>query len=137
MYLDTKDIQKFSVQQFMSHLGYDLYNTQYGGFVFVCRNNPKSDKRILSFNTAIALHNNSWESLSDVRFCESNNPLMHIISDVYSVNMAVASKIVEKAKIQYSKKKKDFILSDENTRLVKFMCPEYEYLFLPMIKSNE
>ena len=136
--LPTIELQKFSLQQFMSGLGYTLYRTNKGGYVFVSNGDEAStyfnkDKMLINYNSAVRLHNAEWNVLPDgVAYTESAGFLFK--SDAYFLMQALAKKVVEKVKLQYSKKRKQIILLNP---LVKFEYPAYESMFLIEIEEQE
>lgn len=128
--INTTDLQQFSVQQFMSKLGYTLYRTQHGGLVFLYNYAGKHEYRMIGMNTAISLHNSGWDKVDGKATFKSASPSIDITADAYTVVQAVSAKVVEKVKLQYSCKKKTLVCGDKSNHFVKFALPEYEFLFI-------
>lgn len=137
--IDTIDLQQFSVMQFMLRLGYTLYKTDRNGLVFVNGMPGKMERRMISFNTAIRMHNCGFEYAGDGTQVKSGDPLVSTYVDTYLATQALAAKVIEKAKLQYSKKQKRIILVNEPSKLVKFTNPVYAttFLGLPMAAPTE
>lgn len=128
--IDTKELQEFSVQQFMQRLGYVLCRTDHGGLVFVLNDPRPAERRLVSYNTAIRLHNHDLKFIGDGTRVKSDDPLQDTVIDTYMATQALAAKVVQKAKIQYSKKNKMIVLAGESAKMVKFVNPVYATLFL-------
>jgi len=127
---DTKELQMYSVIQFMSAIGYTLHRTQQGGLVFVYDNaDVKVEKQTLSVQTAIRLHNADWCGMGAIH----RSPCMlgfKFYTDIYTITQAKAAKVVEKVKLQYCKRSKSLKLQHESGHMVRFVNPSYQYLFL-------
>ena len=127
---DTKELQMYSVIQFMSALGYTLHRASKGGLVFVYDNaDVKLEKQTLSVQTAIRLHNADWRGAGAIH----RTPCMlgfKFYTDAYTIIQAQAAKVVQKVKLQYCKRSKSLKLQHESGRMVRFVSPSYQYLFL-------
>jgi len=126
---DTKDLQMYSVIQFMSALKYNLCRTVKWGLVFVSSSSDKAENRTISVQTAIRLHNVQWAGISKVH----QSPCIHgfeFYTDIYTLKQAQAAKVVETVKLQYCKRSKSLKLQHESGHMVRFVNPSYQYLFL-------
>lgn len=128
--IDTLELQQFSVQQFMQRLGYVLCRTDRQGLVFVLNDPRPAERRLVSYNTAIRLHNSELQFVGDGTQVKSADPLQDTVIDTYIATQALAAKVVQKVKIQYSKKNKMIVLPNESDKLVKFTNPVYATTFL-------
>jgi hypothetical protein len=114
---DTRDLQLFSVTQAMATLGYHLMVTNRGGKVFYNPYKRKTGDALVSIRRAIFMHNSPQEILEHDY-------------DIYSVKQFVSAKVVRKAKLQYSKKKKTIYVNGvDSAHYVLFLEPEYSELF--------
>lgn len=133
---DTKDIQIQSVCAIMDVFGYTLhvdgkfYHDAYFDYEKGKRDKPTFNGcEVLSFNKACELHNSEW-SLAGI---DSNDGkveavyMSHVFNtDTYTLNKAMANKIVEQVFLQGTKH--GLIVCHKH--LVKFVCESYQYLFL-------
>lgn len=126
---NTLELQNFSLQQFMGKFGYTLYRTNKGGYVFVSGMPGKIERRLMSMENAIRLHNSDWQVDETTGRCQSADGVYQ--TDLYTLIQAISSKIVNKIKFQYSKKKKQLILNSKVANIVKFEQKVYENIFLP------
>lgn len=130
--LATESLQMFSVQQFMKSLGYMLYRTDKGGLVFAGGNTFNIGKEMLSYNSAISLHNAEWDVLEDGTVTTTAPGFLYKF-DAYALMQALSRKVITTAKMQYSKKRKKVIVSED---LVKFEVPIYANMFLPVLEQS-
>lgn len=116
---DTKSIQIRSVCAFMDNFDYYLgvdskfYNKNIKPYFKGCE--------IISFRTAVMLHNRNWKLWQVLRV----EPRVFKM-DQYTLNKAIASKIVHQAHLQSTKD--GSILCQKH--LVNFADPMYQYIFL-------
>lgn len=119
---DTKHLQIQSVCAFMEVFNYHIL--PYGTFVTQGLSGWKNPAfkgcKIISFNTAVRLHN--FESID----WHGDNFSEPFSTDKYTFNKARASKIVDKAFLQATRY--GSILCHKH--LVKFTDPAYQYIFL-------
>jgi len=119
----TKDIQLESLDNFMEALGYGReWSFQEGDESYFSLWGGNKHCKILSFNTAVKLHNGFYTEWHQKYF----NPPFDTIN-IYEYNKAQYAKIVKVVKLQYSKKKKEIKVQSD---IVTFVKPEYYDLFL-------
>jgi hypothetical protein len=118
---DTFTLQMKSLCEFAKQLGYYLSSCQVTGVEYFYSSLPENKHRsTVAFNTMVKLHNGyiDWHG---------GNLREPFSVDAYTFTRAVASRIIERCKLQYSKKKKRIVCQEE---LVMFVKPQYEHLFL-------
>ena len=131
---DTKVTQIQSLCAFMEQLGYRLhvdgkfYCEDY--FEYFNKVEPTfKGCRVISFNTAVRLHNSWWDSFNynfKAVECESFPEGSAFRTDAYTYNKAKAAKIVNKVFLQCTKHGRVVC----NKHLVKFTYYNYHYMFL-------
>lgn len=108
----TFDLQMISLCNFMKVLGYNIIR-QYSGGVFF-ENPDNRHQPVVSFRTAVEMHNNQIKSLRMGFTCGADRDkwywekLCHcfpITTTPYTLKRAFDAKIVDKVKLQFSKKK--------------------------------
>ena len=127
---DTKELQMYSLMQFMSALKYNLCRTVKWGLVFVSSSPAKVENRTVSVQTAIRLHNADWRSVYPMAPAIYDTDVQTFHTDTYTITQAKAAKVVEKVKLQYCKRSKSLKLQHESGHMVRFVSPSYQYLFL-------
>lgn len=135
--VDTKELQIESVMRFAEALGYFPIKNVSGGFVcFAKQYGYQSAHEFLSPNTMIRLHNgydvgpftaSHYHPQDTIRKYLENLP---IECTPTQYGLAEAAKLIVTAKIQYSKKKKDFVVQSHKIRFSNlFAKTEFEHLF--------
>lgn len=119
---DTFTLQMKSLCEFARSLGYYLSSCQVSGVEYFYSSLPENKHRsTVAFNTMVKLHNGYYIDWHGDKF---RNPFS---VDAYTFIRAISSRIIERCKLQYSKKKKRIVCQEQ---LVMFVRPQYEYLFL-------
>lgn len=112
MIKNTFGIQYASLLMFMRQLGYERILHQDGREQFYHRDYT------ISPNTAIAMHNGEWVDDFDLeKGYLTNTGFPHVVASQYIINMAEAGKVVEKVKLQWSKREKRYVVQ---SYIVKF-----------------
>ena len=137
---DTKDIQIQSVCAFMEQFNYLLhidgkfYSNTFWDWEKGKREEPYfKGCEVISFNKACELHNSDW-SLVDAsgESCKVEATYMSDVfnTDTYTLNKAMACKIVQQVFLQCTKYGRVVC----HKHLVKFVCESYQYMFLEQDK---
>lgn len=135
--VDTKELQIESVMRFAEALGYFPIKNVSGGFVcFAKQYGYQSAHEFLSPNTMIRLHNgydvgefatSSYRPQDTIRSYLEKIPVQCTPTQYH---LAECSKLVVTAKIQYSKKKKDFVVQSHKIQFNNlFAKTEFEHFF--------
>lgn len=114
---DTKHLQVQSLGEFMNQLGYYMTldcHFQWDHYY------KSSDKQIISFKTAVMLHNQE-------NYDNHGKEYERFGFSLYDWNKAKAAKIVQHINLTANKKKKSIYC---HKHLVKFVKPYYEEMFL-------
>jgi hypothetical protein len=115
--IPTRDLQLFSVAQAMEVLGYKLWMTPTGGYLFYNKSRSNKGNALMSMQRAFMLHN-----------CLGSIDTMGY--DIYTVNRFLAAKVVYSVKLQYCKRKKRvFVNGGENANYVAFVDYNYREQF--------
>lgn len=130
---DTKSIQLRSVIEFMRQLDYDFYVSS---FIKRGSDDYHGPADIVSFGTAVAMHNNIW--IKSDREESHYIPMLPLwwygdadlpcpfITDAYTLEKAQSACIVYQAHLQYSRRKGVMC----HKHWVHFKSPAYAKLFL-------
>lgn len=119
--IDTSRIQLKSLMNFMKALGYE-YSAHPTEKFFYTNHSDLKEIANVSFNTAVKLHNGYYIDWCDGGF---NGPFVKFTP--YQLHVALASKIVCKVKLQYSKKKRVILTQ---SHMIRFRYPDYVKEFL-------
>jgi hypothetical protein len=117
--INTKDIQLFSVSQVMGTLGYQLVVTNHGGLLFYNEHRVEKGNGKISVRSAIQLHNYP-SNLDDLDF------------DAYERYQFRAARVVVNAKLQYSRKQKTVLVTNNK---IKFVNASYTPIFLSELED--
>jgi len=121
--INTEELKKFSLTQVMKRIGYTLMRSPNNHLLFVNPDKFRNGKGTISVKTAIELHNNTrrLEEFMDI--------------DPYTLRQFKAAKIVRIVKLQYSSRKKIFVLHPITTNYVEFVDSGYPSLFFNIWKE--
>jgi hypothetical protein len=120
---DTYLVQLQSLLGFMEELGYTL-NEKYSFERFDMDYNGRSEFDVVSFQTAVNLHNTLWFRQG---WKLSNFQHKFFTVDAFTFKQAQAKRIVKVVKLQLNKKKKQLQVQNN---MVKFVDPAYEMIWL-------
>ncbi len=121
--VDTSYIQTVSVVEFAAALGFEFHHYKWNNQYWFSRTRGME---IVSMNTLIQLHNSMWFETGEDGYY-SPERFMDMKISKYMLQRALASKIVETCKQQYSKKNKRLITQ---SHMVKFVDKDYYNLFI-------
>lgn len=127
----TADIQAESLRLFMAALGY-YPARQNGGFITM--NPALAANSQYSTRTAITLHNLSredWKQYRGTPFYGPEGLDLQLLVTEYTLNVIMATKLVEKVKFQASRKAPCGLVfpPDQNANLIRAMSKGYLPLF--------
>lgn len=119
---ETIDIQMHSLVSVMYEFGYQLIPGSSSFF------NVRENK-IISFKTAVELHNALEDLAFDINFTEHDGVYTHkhFTFTSYQFYRAIAAQVVTRVKLQVNKRKK-FVICQSNK--VTFVVENYKHIFL-------
>jgi hypothetical protein len=135
--VDTKELQIESVIRFAKALGYRVYHKSYTGFSFAKEGWERyGGYETISPNTMIRLHNGYDVGPFTASHYRPQDTIRKYLEKLpiectpTQYGLAEAAKLIVTAKIQYSKKKKDFVVQSHKIRFNNlFAKTEFEHLF--------
>ncbi len=122
--LDTKKLQLFALDEFMSALKYERIKWAYGPITYESWHRKNKGRNIISFKSAVGLYNNNSVKCL---FGKPPATLSLWSFDDYTVAKAKAARPLKSIKLQFCKKTHQIIVQDHR---VQFTCSSYKNLFL-------
>lgn len=122
--LDTKTLQLFALQEFMSALKYKYTKWASGHVTFESKHPKNRGRSMLSFKKAVDLYNN--RSMKCIFGKPPSNLTLWSFDD-YTVAKAKAARPLKSIKLQFCKKTHQVIVQDHR---VQFTLESYSKLFL-------
>lgn len=122
--IDTKSLQLFALDEFMSALKYKKLQWASGHITFESGNPKNKGRQTLSFKKAVDLYNNN-----SVKCIFGKPPISLSLwsFDDYTVSKAKAARPLKSIKLQFCKKTHQIIVQDHR---VQFTMDSYSKLFL-------